>query len=352
MRISYFSEELKVWGQYTGYPRLVYHMKKIAPETHNFRIPGGSRVKNFLGNFLGNEHYRVPGLRYRNFYEWIYYYFHTSRFRSGSVYHLLNFDASYALMSRFHKAPKRIISTLHNPQVSEYSADFKQYLSRLSSAIILYRRDIEWYESFVGKGRVKFILHGVNTDFFHPKPMKSQPQLFRFLFLGRILRDTAMLARLIKIMIKTMPQVRFDVLVTQYQLANDPNINEISRMPHVKIHSSISDLALLKLYQESYLLLMPLIDSGANTALCEALAAGLPVVTQDVGGVPDYGGGTIFPTAVPQNDEAVLALIERYLSDFKWRNEIAAAGRDFAVSELAWPVIARKHYEVYEELCL
>jgi hypothetical protein len=47
----------------------------------------------------------------------------------------------------------------------------------------------------------------------------------------------------------------------------------------------------------------------------------------------------------------MLALIERYLADFRWRNEVAAAGRDFAVSQLAWPIIAQRHYEIYEELC-
>lgn len=352
MRIYYLTEELKLWGKHTGYLRLPHYMRQIVPEIQHFQIQGGSRIKNFLGRFLGNYHTRERSLLYRNFYEWYFYYFITLRFRSGSVYHLLNFDGFYSLMARFDKAPKRIISTLHNPRVTEYSAEFKKYLSRLSSAVILYRRDIEWYESFVGKGRVKFVPLGVDTDFFRPNEMKVKPEHPRLFFVGRVFRDTAMLARLIETMIETMPQVRFDVLVTQYQIKHDPNIKRICDIRHVKIHSGISDAALLHLYQQSYLLLMPLVDSGANTALCEALASGLPVVTQDVGGVPDYGGGTVFPTAAPGSDEAMLALIERYLDDFRLHNEVAAAGRDFAVSHLAWPIVAQRHYEIYEELCL
>jgi len=36
---------------------------------------------------------------------------------------------------------------------------------------------------------------------------------------------------------------------------------------------------------------MPMKSSGANNAIVEALACGLTVVTTDVGGICDYGGG-------------------------------------------------------------
>jgi glycosyltransferase involved in cell wall biosynthesis len=96
--------------------------------------------------------------------------------------------------------------------------------------------------------------------------------------------------------------------------------------------------------------LLPMIDSGANTAVVEALACGTPLVTTDVGGIRDYGGGTLYPVVKNDDDDAMVDLIEQYLAKGTWRNEVALACRKFAVSELAWPLIAKRHLETYEML--
>jgi len=95
---------------------------------------------------------------------------------------------------------------------------------------------------------------------------------------------------------------------------------------------------------------LPMNESGANTAVTEALSSGLPLVTTDVGGIRDYGGGSIFPIVANNDDDAMIALVEQYLSKPSWRDETGQKCRKFAEETLAWPLVAQKHLQAYREL--
>lgn len=97
-------------------------------------------------------------------------------------------------------------------------------------------------------------------------------------------------------------------------------------------------------------LLLPMNDSGANTAVVEAFASGLPIATTDVGGIRDYGDETIFPIVANNGDEAMFALVEGYLSKSGWRDEVSRNCRQFAEQFPAWPLVAQKHLQAYREL--
>jgi glycosyltransferase involved in cell wall biosynthesis len=91
-------------------------------------------------------------------------------------------------------------------------------------------------------------------------------------------------------------------------------------------------------------------DSGANNAIVESLACGLPVITTDVGGIRDYGGGTIYPVVANEDDDGMIGLVEQYLSQPGWRNKVGQNCRRFAEEQLAWPLIAKRHMQVFKEL--
>jgi glycosyltransferase involved in cell wall biosynthesis len=91
-------------------------------------------------------------------------------------------------------------------------------------------------------------------------------------------------------------------------------------------------------------------DSGANTAVVEALACGTPIVTTDVGGIRDYGGETLFPVVPNDDDDAMISLVNRYLKDPAWRTSTGQICRKFAETRLAWPLVAQQHLKIYEAL--
>jgi glycosyltransferase involved in cell wall biosynthesis len=251
------------------------------------------------------------------------------------------------LLQSWTKASKDLIGTVHLPP-STWSAERLANLRRLGSAIVLYQRDISFFEQQIGQGRVRFILHGSDTEFFKPNESKRQTPP-RLLYAGVYLRNEPMLARLVPRLLTKFPNLKFDLLVPAHH-RQSPALAPLLKHPAVTWHAGLSDEQLRTLYQQSYLLLLPMNDSGANTAVVESITSGLPVVTTDVGGIRDYGGKTIFPIVANNDDNAMIALVERYVSLPAWRDEISRKCREFAETTLAWPLIAQKHLQAYQEL--
>jgi glycosyltransferase involved in cell wall biosynthesis len=264
-----------------------------------------------------------------------------------AVTHILYGDQRLRLLNPWRKAPRDIVATLHLPQ-STWNNDARARLNRLSSAIVLYQRDIDFFQGAVGRGRVRFIRHGVDTDFFSPGARNfNKPR--RILYNGIYLRNLPMLGRVIMRLMQTRREMVFDFLVPKHarsEVALRPFIGH----PAVTWHAELNDEALRDLYRQAYLLLLPMDESGANTAVVEALSSGLPIVTTDVGGIRDYGGGSVFPVLANNDDDGMVAAVIRYLDDSSLRDDVGRRGRQFAEDQLAWPLIAEQHIEAYRQL--
>jgi len=112
----------------------------------------------------------------------------------------------------------------------------------------------------------------------------------------------------------------------------------------------LSEEQIRELYGNASALLLPMNDSGANTAVVTALAMGLPVITTDTGGIRDYGGNSVFPVVPNDADQEMIDLTLKYLADDHWRAQVGAECRSFAERNLAWPIVARQHVEFYEKV--
>lgn len=269
----------------------------------------------------------------------------------ADVRHILYGEGHNHYLERWKKAPRNLIATLHHPPVQwpQMHPSLRDNLKRLSSAIVLYQSDLAVFESYVRPERVRFIRHGVDTDFF--RPSAGGPSLpWRILYAGQNGRNTDMLFRVITVLSQRYPDLRFDLLVRDTIRQRFAGLRQLTSYPAVQWHERLSDEALRTLYQQSYLMVLPLDCCGAVNALVEALARGVPVVTTAVGGVSDYGGGTIYPIVSNNDDEAMLVLIDRYLADPAWRDTVAQQCRIFAEQHLAWPLIAEKHLAAYADL--
>ena len=53
----------------------------------------------------------------------------------------------------------------------------------------------------------------------------------------------------------------------------------------------------------------------------------------------------------PSNDcDGLVNLIEQYLKEKEWRNEVATRARKFAEENLSWGTVAKEHLKAYRDL--
>ncbi len=214
-------------------------------------------------------------------------------------------------------------------------------LARLRSALILYRADIPFFEQYVGKSRVVYAPHGVDVRQFVPttEPATSVPRL---LVSGQFGRDFELLEQVFDRIRAEFPSAQLDIVGTHHA-RYEPVLQRLAALRGVTVHAYVSDRELLQHYQRATLLLLPLRAAGANNALVEALACGLPVVATDTGGVRDYGGGSIFPVAAPGDVDVFVREVRDLLHQTDRRRAVAAACRRFAEQQLSWPSVAVQH---------
>jgi glycosyltransferase involved in cell wall biosynthesis len=336
------SKKIPWFGEHTGYQQLPRYLLKMDPATQviapRFRI--GDR-------FLGKAYSVYRGWSGRN--QWdaaAEFRFEHANGVPEPVRHILHLEEHVWFLDRWDKAPRNLVGTLHLPP-DGWTDEELAYVSRLSSGIVLYRRDWSFFESLLGPGRLRFIPHGVDVDFFRPNAEPPPPQ--DLLFTGHYLRNAPMLARVVRRLHERYPTLQFHLLVPE-EFRHLSGLADLGRVPGVQWHQRLTDEELRQRIASSYLLLLPMNNSGANTAVVEALACGTPVVTTDVGGIRDYGGETIFPVVANNDDAAMVALVERYVEDQAWRNRIGRQCRHFAETQLAWELVAARHLESYEEL--
>ena len=269
--------------------------------------------------------------------------------QSGQVFHFLYGENSYRYLAglTFAERKNSIICTYHT-----YSHEFHQvvrdhkHLARIDAIIVVSTMQLEFFSGLVGSERVFYIPHGIDVDYFRPKAKKEGPGIgFRFLFVGRHMRDFETLASAAQILKRWSNNLRLSVVAS-------PKVHGIfDGMDNVELYSGISDERLLGLYQQSDIFVLPLLDCTANNSLLEAMACGLPIVSTDLPGVRDYVNGAcalLTPKSNPQAlAEAILCLQEEEVS----RQRMALASRTRSL-DFGWQKVASQVQEVYERVII
>jgi glycosyltransferase involved in cell wall biosynthesis len=267
---------------------------------------------------------------------------------SFSAVHYLVGENHAPLFSRQAADRHPVIATLHMP-ASAHATPLPK-TGGVHTLVLLAARHLSFFSGAWGARHTVVIPHGVDTDFFHPLPDEEPPaEPPSILVVGRFLRDFPLTADTVVRLAAAHPGWRFDFVVPP-EAWRAPALAAVRDLPGVFWHDRVSDDALVRLYQNATCHLTPFLDCTANNALVESLACGLPVVTSDRGGVRDYGAGTVYPLSRDHTAAALAELCERYVADPVWRARIATGCRAFALRTLAWPVVARRHLDLYAEI--
>ena len=112
--------------------------------------------------------------------------------------------------------------------------------------------------------------------------------------------------------------------------------------------NQISEEEMVRLYQQSQLLILPYTGSFAGYAASTAAGCGLPIVCTRKAGLPDHLGDTA--VWIEENNPPQLATrIAELLDDQSERREIGSRLVERAKKHLSWDVIAYRTLEVYKK---
>lgn len=271
-----------------------------------------------------------------------------NKMSNRNMSHILYLEGHLHILPLIQKK-KNIVATIHLP-ISQWSEEKLQKLTYLDNAILLYKEEKDEFGKYIPPEKIHIIKHGIDIDFFKP----GDPTLVKknkVLFVGHFLRDFEMFMKVYYLILDSdfAKTLEYHFIIPE-AFRKIPELAPIVNSRTVFFHGGLSDEELLEFYQTSYLLLMPMIDSGANTAIVQAIAAGLPIITTDIGGIRSYGGGEVFEVIKRNDYEAMTALFIKYYNDSDFRNSVARKQRNFALKQLDWNNIAKQHFTVYKTI--
>jgi glycosyltransferase involved in cell wall biosynthesis len=272
-----------------------------------------------------------------------------------SLLHIMYVERDFGLLQQWGKRFfKSLIGTVHQPAgLWRIGRHDPRVLSKLNAIITPSSNELSYFEQYL-PNRVFFVPHGVDIYFFCPdrdflseNEARSKPP--RCVFCGIWLRDLPTLAQTIDEVLDRNQSIQFDLVIPK-QARNNQDLYRIARHSQVHWHSDLSDEQLRSLYRQANMLFLPLMDSTANNALLEAISCGLPVVSNRVGGVPDYTRDT-FAELLPVGDiDGLTQAILRLADDPQEQSKRGQAARSFAQENLSWTQIAAQTLEVYSKV--
>jgi glycosyltransferase involved in cell wall biosynthesis len=242
------------------------------------------------------------------------------------------------LLNSFGTFRPKLVATYHQPCDVLESLVNRNVVAKLDCVTVVSPDQLPFFVNLLPPERVRLILHGIDTGHFRPADGCDNGNTFTCVTTGHYLRDFQVVRQVAE-QLKAYRDIAFHVVTGKRTGLED--------LPNVTIHREhLHDEALLRLYQRSQVLFLPLIQSTANNSLLEGLACGLPIISTALPSVKVYAPGN---EAVLIKDNDPEQFVDTILHLFRHPDErgmMAQAARKRA-EELDWSKIAPQYDALY-----
>lgn len=265
------------------------------------------------------------------------------------IIHVMYLEENYGLLRHVRRITgAKLVATAHHPPAwLETGIHAPQTLGKLDAVLVMAKSQIPYFEKYCSC-EVAFTPHGVDVEYFSPRPELRNDAEQHVVFCGAWLRDIDALKQAVEV-VATQENARiiWDVIVPEW--ARQRVVDLLHDSKHVCWHTNVSDEELRGLYQSASVAFIPLLDCTANNAVLECMACAVPVVTTRVGGIPDYVtdqcGAVLEPGDHAGLVRALCALLEN-----KGLREAAGRNARLQAESLSWANTAAMTLDVYRRV--
>lgn len=260
------------------------------------------------------------------------------------VVHLLWGDRDIGFLDMFSKKKDfKICCTIHNcASMLDGLFNFPGRLKKIDAFILVSETQKPFLlKAGVPEEKIHVVLHGIDNQYFKPAAQKAQTGRFNVLSVGSWQRDFELLR---EICIRLEPAgIHINII------SPDKFKYYFDDLKHVSFRSGLSNAELLQAYQEADCFLMTIKDASANNAILEAMACGLPVVAERIGGIPEYVNEHCASLCTPKNAEEISMQVLRIARSKELQDKMGAESRSRAL-QLDWSKMAAQVEKIYSLL--
>lgn len=233
----------------------------------------------------------------------------------------------------------------------------KRSIDQVDRHIVISQLDKDCMDSLVAGSKVYFLPGGVSASFiaqFSDPNSIVKPDEIQILFIGGrdpVRKGIFDIFKACSIVIGKYHNIRL-VLTGGGNVENaikqsaSPEV-----MDHIAFLSYVSESQKIELYKSAAMLLLPSCQEGLPYVILEAMAAGLPVISTPVGGIPDVVVENVNGFLIQPGDYAALA--QRILllcGDRALREKMGKMNREKILTQYSEQAIFEKLGRIYEEL--
>lgn len=210
------------------------------------------------------------------------------------------------------------------------------------------REDIETYLG-VEDDRITEIPNGVDTDFFEPKDTIKLREQYD-------LKENVVVAvsRLVEykghgVLVQAVNEMEDTSLVIAGDGQYKEELEEIAG-PDVHFAGRVDEEELPYYYSLGDVFSLPTFGEGMPLSILEAMACGTPVVSTQVGAIPDVVAEDVGRVVPPRDKDALQDALKELLSDREQLKKMSDTCRERAVDEYSWQSVAEKTAVLYEKI--
>ena len=250
------------------------------------------------------------------------------------------------LFKHWGKFQTKIVATFHQPPELLASLTSKKIIAKLDYVTVVSPQQIPYFQELLAPDKIFLVLHGIDTDYFRPMDTPKPGRKFKCITVGHWLRDFRVIREVAE-KLAAYKNIEFHVVTSK---VTGPSLTGLEGLTNIIIYrEGLDDTSLLRLYQQSDILFLPLIQSTANNALLEGIACGLPVVSTCLPSIKAYLPGEEAVLIKGNDPEQFIDTILYLASHPEDRRHMALAARKRAEG-LDWRHIAPQYEKVYSRI--